>query len=487
MSGLLRLLLGLGLASLSGGLLVLAYPPHNLWPLAWVALLPMLLAQFWLMPARLSSLASATTMGLWGLGYFGPVFGGSGLYMEWLPLAIFLIALLGDMGVRAFHERTGYRFFVWQGVSNWVGIEMIRGFVPIAATWGFIAYTQHTQPWLIQPASIFGIYGMSALIVLVNFVLGQGLLHLLARRWPLETPPLSPLGVRRWLWAGVVVWMGWVGLSLWLYRPEGGTLRVAAIQPATSPILAQNRGEAALAQATFERMKEQTLQAARQGARLIVWPEGAFTFDPQAEDRLGLVPLAQESGAYLVVGYVVVVGERIFRNEATVISPEGQFLGVYGKDHPVIFAGETSPTRGTYPVYNTSIGRLATLICYDLDFTDTARKMARQGAQLVAVPSQDWATIADKHYTHLVFRAVENRLSMVKADGGYDSAILDPWGRVLKLASFPQGGEATLLADVPLGRANALAVRLGDWVGWLGLLGLVGFALADPISRRKRK
>ena len=442
----------------------------------------MLLAQFWLRPARLSSLASATTMGLWGLGYFGPVFGGSGLYMEWLPLAIFLIALLGDMGVRAFHERTGYRYFVWQGVSNWVGIEMIRGFVPIAATWGFIAYTQHTQPWLIQPVSIFSIYGMSALIVLVNFVLGQGLLGLLHKE-----APLTPLLVRRWLWAGGLVLLGWVGLSLWLYRPEGGTLRVAAIQPPTSPILAQNRGEAELAQATFARMKEQTKDAARQGARLIVWPEGAFTFDPQTEDRLGLVALARESRAYLVVGYVVVVGERIFRNEATVISPEGQFLGIYGKDHPVLFAGETSPTRGTYPVYPTSIGRLATLICYDLDFTDTARKMARRGAQVVAVPSQDWPTIADKHYTHLVFRAVENRLSMVKADGGYDSAIIDPWGRVRSLASFPQGGQATLVADVPLGRANAPAVLLGDWVGWLGLLGLVGFALADPLIRRGKR
>ncbi len=480
----LRLPLGLLLAALSGGLLVLAFPPYNLWPLAWVALLPMLVSQFWLMPRRLSSLASATSMGLWGLGYFGPIFRGTGTYMEWLPLAIFTIALLGDLGVRAFHERTGYRYFVWQGVSSWVGIEMIRGFVPIAATWGFIAYTQHTQPWLIQPVSIFGIYGMSALIVLVNFVLGQGLLHLL--RQSLQSPAPASLLVRRWLWAGGLVLLGWVGLSFWLYRPEGGTLRVAAIQPATSTILALNRGEAALAEATFARMKEQTLEAARQGAKLIVWPEGAFTFDPRAEDRLGLQALAKESGAHLVVGYVVVIGERLFRNEATVISPTGEFLGVYGKDHPVLFGGETSPTRGTYPVYETPLGRLATIICYDLDFTDTARKMARQGAQVVAVPSQDWPAIADKHYTHLVFRAVENRLSMVKADGGYDSAITDPWGRVLERASFPQGGEATLVADVPLGSSSTPAVRLGDWVGWLGLAGLVGFALADPLSRRRR-
>jgi apolipoprotein N-acyltransferase len=51
-------------------------------------------------------------------------------------------------------------------------------------------------------------------------------------------------------------------------------------------------------------------------------------------------------------------GERLFRNEATVISPTGEFLGVCGKDHPVLFGGKTSPTRDTYPVYPTPLGRL---------------------------------------------------------------------------------------------------------------------------------
>ncbi|MGK0619447.1 hypothetical protein [Meiothermus cerbereus] len=55
-------------------------------------------------------------------------------------------------------------------------------------------------------------------------------------------------------------------------------------------------------------------------------------------------------------------GERLFRNEATVISPTGEFLGVYGKDHSVLFGGKTSPTRGTYPVYPTPLGRLGGLV-----------------------------------------------------------------------------------------------------------------------------
>jgi apolipoprotein N-acyltransferase len=42
---------------------------------------------------------------------------------------------------------------------------------------------------------------------------------------------------------------------------------------------------------------------------------------------------------------VVNIQEGLFRNEATVIDPQGQFLGVFGKDHPVVFGGETSPAR----------------------------------------------------------------------------------------------------------------------------------------------
>jgi apolipoprotein N-acyltransferase len=172
--------------------------------------------------------------------------------------------------------------------------------------------------------------------------------------------------------------------------------------------------------------------------------------------------------------------EKGFRNEATVINPQGEFLGIFGKDHPVLFGGETSLSRGTYPVYDTAIGKLATIICYDMDYTDTARKMARQGAQLIAVPSNDWGSISHKHYSHVVFRAIENRIAMAKADGGFDSAIIDPYGRILALAAYPQGGEATLVADVKLGSGKGtLSSRLGDWMGWVGLAGMIFFTFGS--------
>ena len=69
------------------------------------------------------------------------------------------------------------------------------------------------------------------------------------------------------------------------------------------------------------RMIRQTGEAAEQGAKFIVWPEGSLVYDPQVEDRLGLTGLVAETGAYLAVGYLV-MEEQGFRNEATVLNPE---------------------------------------------------------------------------------------------------------------------------------------------------------------------
>jgi apolipoprotein N-acyltransferase len=82
------------------------------------------------MPRKISSLASAIAIGGWLGGYLTPIFAGNGIYMAWLPLLIAAISYLADSGVRAFHERTNYRWFVGYGALNWVGFEMIRGFIP---------------------------------------------------------------------------------------------------------------------------------------------------------------------------------------------------------------------------------------------------------------------------------------------------------------------------------------------------------------------
>lgn len=169
---------------------------------------------------------------------------------------------------------------------------------------------------------------------------------------------------------------------------------------------------------------------------------------------------------------------------AAVFAPDGSIIGTYGKDHPGTFAGDFSDVQAGHPVWKTSTGRLAVIICYDLDFTDTARYMARGGAQIVAVPSNDSVpSLAQTHYTHLVFRAIENRVSLVKADKMRDAAAIDPWGRVVEKVVDPSGRRSTLIADLPLGTHDSLSVRWGDWIGWLCVATLAVFVAASGLQR----
>jgi apolipoprotein N-acyltransferase len=472
-----RVALGLALAVLSAAALTLAFPPYDVWPLIFVGLVPMILAQHRIMPPRLASLAYGVAIGGFFAGYFGPMFAGGPWFMRALPLLIALFAGLVSAADRAFHRRTRYRWLVLHGAAIWVGIEMIRGLIPTVGTWGFAAYALYGQPWLIQPVSVFSVYGLSLLILLVNQALGLGALALLDRRWRFDVRarPVPRPRARRWLATVGLLLAIWIGVSVALlssFPDSAKEIRVAAVQPAFC--VESDEG--------VRRLFDLTRQAADRGAELVVWHEGALPFDPQASRTEELRALAAETGAHLVIGYAFEADaghrkEAGHRNEAVILTPDGRFLGPFGKDHPVAWSGETSVTSGPHAAYETDLGRLGMIICYDLDFTDTARRVTRAGAQLIAVPSFDWPAIAAKHYTHLVFRAVENRVAAVKADVAFDSAIIGPSGRVVARAVSPGAEQAVLVADVPLGSGQSAVVRLGDWVGWLALAGMAAFAV----------
>ena len=238
----------------------------------------------------------------------------------------------------------------------------------------------------------------------------------------------------------------------------------------------------------LDRLAAQTRQAAARGARLVVWPEGAFAVDPATSYTNELADLARATGAYLVVAYGVRTPAG-FRNEAVTVEPDGRLVGRYGKDHPVGFLGASSISRGSYPTVAANLGgadtTLGTMICADTDFTDTGRKLARNGAKVIAVPSADWPAIATKHYTHSIFRALETGAAFAKAEYNLDSVIVDGYGHVAASAVTPQGASAVLVADVPLREGLPLATRFGDWIGWLCLGGLVARKVWASRNRRR--
>jgi predicted amidohydrolase len=137
-------------------------------------------------------------------------------------------------------------------------------------------------------------------------------------------------------------------------------------------------------------------EAADQGARLIVLPELASTgysfLDreeayahaesvPDGETCQAWAEVARERDVYVVAGIAEVDGVRLY-DTAVLIGPDG-FVGKYRKTHlwnreKLIF------TPGDeYPVFETRIGRIGLLICWDIWFPEVPRILTAQGADII--------------------------------------------------------------------------------------------------------
>ena len=475
------LLKGIALALVTPLLVAVAFA-LGLWPAIWVAFVPMLVAQHRVLPARWSGLGPA--IGIGGMFGFhlspGLVDGGlPALAVVWPLLMAVVIAPLFWRS-RRFHEATGYRWFLVSAPVAWVALDFLRtmGNAVLAATFGDPAYAMWRHPALLQPLSIFGIAGLELLILLVNWAVAGSAIALVDRR-AADGPGLGGRRALLGLGLAAIATTVWVLGSVALLAHPGPDVTVAAVQTGVDR-------DAVGSKLRFERDVAQTRLAAAQGAQLVVWNEKGLSFDPRKEHTAELQALAKETGAHLVLGFGYDDAKGRHHNEVTLLAPDGRFLGVYGKDHPGTFAGDYSDTGGTFPVYQTALGPISTIVCYDLDFTDTARHMARGGARLIATPSADVPSIGRVHFTHLVFRAIENRVSMVKADNEFDSVIIDPYGRVIRKVDTSVGGrQATLVGAVPLGEGSSPWVSLGDWLGWVCLVGTVGLVVLAAATRRR--
>lgn len=117
-------------------------------------------------------------------------------------------------------------------------------------------------------------------------------------------------------------------------------------------------------------------------------------------------------------------------------------------------------------LWQSSLGRLAPAVCYDLRFPEMIRFLALTGAEALLVPAE-WPRPRTGHWELLLkARAVENGLFVLGANrvgeqGGHvfegASQIIDPWGEVLAHAG---GGEAAVTAHVDPARVEEVRRRI---------------------------
>ena len=484
-----RMFLGIGLSILSAVLLIFAFQPYSIWPLAFVAFVPMLVAGRRILPLRWSGLGSGVGIGGWLIVFLISLFGMNQVALIFLGVAVLisLISVFSEPKVRAFHERTGFRWFILEGAVGAAGIEMVRSFIPPIRTHAFFAQTMYAQPWMLQGISVFSIYGLTFVILLVNYAIALGLLLAFDNKLRFDgQPALDRKLSLSWLTTVVAIFLLWAGFGVvrLVNAPkDASTVRVAAIQHGF-PKPGHQDPDTQLERLAV--LSEQTRIAANKGARFIVWPELSLGFDPQVEHTAELQSIARETNTYILIGYGVDTPDGKWRNEAVMLKPSGEFTSVYGKNYPSEPGEPRIVTAGTYPVWETEIGRLATIICNDVNFTKPTRTLAQNGAQIVAVPT--FETFAPgiwyEQRTQAVLRAVENHVVVVKAEAAGLSVIVDPYGHIVAQSKLPAGVSNALVADVPLQKSGTPYTRLSDWMGWVTLVGMVAFSV---VTGRKQK
>ena len=473
-TGAWHFILGIVLAALSGVILLLAFPPYGIWPLAWVALIPAVFAQYRLFPQRISSLAFS----LFVLFWLGPFMGSAfGPHMAYLGIPIAFVALFINIE-RKFHELSGFRWFVLYGMFLFVGQEMIRAlFVPGFGTAAFIGYTQATQAWMLQPVAIFGIYGFDFLILLVNYGLALGLLGWYDRKYPSANVRVDERLSKRWLIGTSVVLVAWIGLSLIMLNttPKGTpTFRVASLRGGFA--LTAIGDKETTSQVRFDTFASQAREAAAQGAQVLVTSELMFGFDPQEQYTEEFKTIARETNAYIFISYGVVDEvNQTFRNQTVLLSPAGEFSAIYSKNHPVPPYEPLSLGAGVYPVFDTPFGNMAAMICQDTNFTDVSRQLTGNGALLIADGFDLYGGDAVQKLTYLTFRAVENHTAFIATDTSHLSAIVDGNGRQIAVNTDFEGSPLVLVADVPMGTGATIYSSIGDVLGWISLAGFAFF------------
>lgn len=169
------------------------------------------------------------------------------------------------------------------------------------------------------------------------------------------------------------------------------------------------------------------------------------------------------------------------------LTSSGEFVGRYAKTHPMVTSGDPWTQSVGFPVVDTPFGQLASIICYDGGFTDVARKMSRQGANLLASPSLFGRPLTGMTHAQVVFRAIENLVAIIMADVAHTSAIVDSYGRIMELSVTPAGEQLVLVQDVRLGSGRSLYARTGDYPGWRSLAVLCWFAVFMPGTVRRAR
>lgn len=464
---------------LSGILLILIFPGFNLEMLAWVSLVPLFIA------TRKTSLLASLKLGfIAGFIFFIGViywvviamtkYGG----MPFIVSIAVLILLSGYLAIYLALFTFLLSYFSCQpsAISNqlryvlapflWVALELIRAYFMTGFPWASLGYSQFKTLPIIQSADITGVYGVSFIIVMVNAAIAsfiESIYEKDKRQFAIRYILVTTLFIISFLIYGY--WK----INIFENPPispfnKGGLrgIKVALIQ---GNIEQDMKWDEKYQNEVFDAHVNLTMQASLDKPDLIVWPESATPFYFQADRnfRSKMIELAQKERSFILFGtpgYEITDGKNVPYNRAYLLSPHGDVAGKYDKIHLVPF-GEYVPLRKIlffidkmvvgigdfqsgeeYTIFKVQSSKFkaqssfGVLICFEVIFPDLVRRFVKNGAEfLVNITNDGWygkTAASSQHIAMVAFRAVENRVPVVRAANTGISGIIEPTGKITK-------------------------------------------------------
>jgi apolipoprotein N-acyltransferase len=450
------------LASLSSLLLVLSFPDFDLWPLAWVGLVPLSLAAVRARAAQGFALGwlSGTLFfygSCWWLTHSMINYGGIPAPVAFLLLlpptvVVGLFPALWCALLARAASRRGPAASLALAPFAWVALEWLR----LAATgqlWNAIGYSQAYQSALIQPASWGGVYAVGFLIAAVNAAVAFALLRR-DRRGAL-TAALAVFAVASVIWHGR---SAPPGDGAGARAPDAAV--VVVIQPNVSPDfdrpVEEERALVArhlsMSDAAF---REWDARADHAGLpRLVIWPESPMNFrwarDAEFRETVAAFARAQRTAVLFNALEPAPAGGAY--NSAVLVDERGQLVAQYDKIRLLPFGeyvplpwwlggglvgaivGEFTP-GASYTLLPAGEARAGVFICFESAFPALSREFTRAGADVLVNISNDGylgrTPVLRQHLANAVFRAVENRREVLRVTNTGITARITPRGEVL--------------------------------------------------------
>lgn len=511
-------------------------PAGHLEAVAWVALAPLLWA---IGRARTGRVAFGLGF-LGGLAYFYAAihwvshamtaFGGLSFGLSFLALSLLVAYMAFHWGLAAWATFTLRRRLGWPtwlvAPPAFTAAELLRNYLLTGFPWGNLGYTQARTLPVAQLAALLGVYGLAFLVVLVNGALADAL------EARLEGRPMPARGLA-------------AAAGLLALTAAGGAWRLAALRAevARAPSLTVGLVQPNLDQGQKNRARDHvgyvlgrllplTLEADRQGADLVAWPEAAFPayLRPDvASLEGGRARLPHLSHAHLLLGAATLdevpggPGGPRWRVENTtfMVTPDLRVVGRYVKHHLVPF-GEYVPLADWLPFIGRVVPGLApaspggaltvlefpgpsgrpvrvgSMICFDAIFPEIGRGFARQDPDLLVNPTNDaWYGYSSGPYQFLAIvrlRAIETGRAIARPAYAGVSALILPTGELLPgalevgpvdpdLAPDPDEPARLLVGRVPVLHGRTPFTTIGDL---FGLACAAATLVALAAARRRR-